>query len=70
MNEESLLQELSGIEKALSGILIGGQANSLNSGGGSRSVTMPDYSALVKRKKEILYELSCIRGDTAQTITF
>ncbi|MDR2149856.1 MAG: hypothetical protein LBO67_03390 [Spirochaetaceae bacterium] len=68
MNEETLLRELNEIERALSGILVGGQSNSLNSGGGSRSVTMPDYAALVKRKKEILYELSCIQGSTAQNI--
>jgi hypothetical protein len=67
-NEESLLKELSEIERAVSALLLGGQAYALNSGGGSRSVTMPDYAALSKRKKEILYELSCIRGDTAQSL--
>jgi hypothetical protein len=69
MEEARLMQELQEIERALSGILLGGQMNSLNSGGGSRSVTMPDYAALIKRKKEILYELSCIQGGMAQTIT-
>jgi hypothetical protein len=69
MNEESLLKELSEIERAVSAIVTGGQAYSLNSGGGSRSVTMADYAALIKRKQEILYELSCIQGGMAQTIT-
>jgi hypothetical protein len=69
MNEEQLMQELNDIERAISGILLGGQANSLNSGGGSRSVTMPDYAALITRKQDILYELSCIRGDATQSVT-
>jgi hypothetical protein len=69
MDEERLRQELSEIERAISGILLGGQSNMLNSGGGSRSVTMPDYAALIKRKQEILYELSCIQGGMAQNIT-
>jgi hypothetical protein len=69
MNEEHLMQELQQIERAISGILLGGQSNSLNSGGGSRSVSMPDYAALIKRKKEILYELSCIQGGAVQAIT-
>jgi hypothetical protein len=69
MNEESLLQELSEIERAVSGILKGGQSNSLNSGGGSRGVTMADYGALIQRKKEILYELECIRGNTINRIS-
>jgi hypothetical protein len=69
MNEENLLKELSEIDRSLSGILIGGQSNTLNSGGGSRGVTMPNYTALVKRKKEILYELACIQGYAINSIT-
>jgi hypothetical protein len=70
MDEESLARELAEIDKALSETLAGGQSHSLASGGGSWAAAMPDYAALVKRKKELLYELSCIQGGAALSVTF
>jgi hypothetical protein len=54
--------ELAQINEAISHILQGGQSYSLNTGGGSRTVTYADYNALVQRKKALETQLAIGSG--------
>jgi hypothetical protein len=59
---EEIELEIAELTVAISNILKTGQAYMINSGGGSRSVTMADYAALVSRRKEAAYELAALNG--------
>jgi hypothetical protein len=63
---EELETEIAEITTALSNITKTGQSYTINSGGGSRTFTAADYSALVKRRKDAISELatvnSCLGG--------
>jgi hypothetical protein len=54
--------ELAQIDEAIYHILHGGQSHSLNTGGGSRTVTYADYNALIQRKKALENQLAVERG--------
>lgn len=59
---EELELEISELTIAISNILKAGQSYMINSGGGSRSVTMADYDKLIARKKEAQADLACVSG--------
>ncbi len=58
---KTVRQELEEIEKALTGVTLGGQSYTI----GSRKLTRADYSALLARKKELQAELAA--GDGSST---
>ena len=54
--------ELDQINTAVAHILAGGQSYTLNSGGGSRTVTYADYNALLKRKAALETQIAAASG--------
>jgi hypothetical protein len=54
--------ELARIDEAISHILKGGQSYSLNTGGGSRTVTYADYNQLIQRKKALETQIAIENG--------
>jgi hypothetical protein len=47
------ITELDQINAAISHIMAGGKSYTINSGGGSRTVTYADYNALLRRKEAL-----------------
>ena len=66
---DAIETELAEVTLAISAIIKGGQSHTINTGGGSRSVTMADYGKLVERKKELQYLLQLKNGSGGIRIT-
>ena len=56
------IAELEQVNAAISHILRGGQSYTINSGGGSRTVTYADYNALLKRKAALETQIATASG--------
>jgi hypothetical protein len=56
------IAELDQVNAAIAHILAGGQSYSINSGGGSRTVTYADYNALLKRKEALETRIAAASG--------
>ena len=57
-------EELEQLEKAISAVLAGGQSYQIQSGGGSRTTTMPDLAKLQARKAELENQIAAMSGGT------
>jgi hypothetical protein len=64
MRKEQIEAELEQLNKAIAGILAGGQSYQINSGGGSRATTNASLETLYKRRGALEYSLACINGET------
>jgi hypothetical protein len=56
------ITELDQINAAISHIMSGGQSYTINSGGGSRTVTYADYNALLRRKEALETRIAASSG--------
>jgi len=60
--------ELVQIKAAINALRLGGQSFTISSGASSRSVTMVDYSILVKDKRDLELRLRELRGGGGMVI--